>query len=180
MEYFFEAVLELLFGLAKIHHDEMPEIEYLDDFVVKHPFRKTLVRISSSLVIIVLFSVLWTLIKHEVRYLFAAVAFLCSLLFVLFLISFSFICTVNNECLRRSYWGLLKREIKWDDIICVRTIEQKNEKAVIIALYDRDGKCVIDFNTDMQNVWYIVKMAEHKGIEIRKEKDLTLRQISKL
>lgn len=181
MENFFEAVLEVVFGLAKDKPDKMPDIEYMDDFVVKHPIKKTFMRICATLVVIVVFSLLWIFIKNEAKYLFAVFVVLGVILFILSFISFSFKCSVNEERLHRSYLCMFKREIRWEDIICVRTVEQENEKTIVIALYDHKGKkCVIDFNTDMQNAWYIVKMAERKGIEIRNEKDLTLRQISKL
>ena len=62
----------------------------------------------------------------------------------------------------------------------MRVVEQTNEKSVIIALYNQTGKCVIDFNTDMENAWYIVKMAEQKEIEIKNEKDLTIKQLAHL
>jgi len=32
----------------------------------------------------------------------------------------------------------------------------------------------------MENVWYIVKMAEHKSINIKYEKDLSIKQLSHL
>ena len=51
---------------------------------------------------------------------------------------------------------------------------------MIIAIYNEEGKCVIDVNTDMDNAWYVVKMAEVKGITIKGEKDLSLKQISHL
>jgi len=34
--------------------------------------------------------------------------------------------------------------------------------------------------TDMENAWYVVKMAEEKSITIKQEKDLSLKQISQL
>ena len=59
----------------------------------------------------------------------------------------------------------------------MRVVEETNEKNVIIALYDQTSKCVIDFNTDIENVWYIVKMAERKSINIKHEKDLSIKQL---
>ena len=51
---------------------------------------------------------------------------------------------------------------------------------IIIAVYDESGKCIIDLNTDIENAWYVVKMPEEKNIVIKKEKDLSLKQISHL
>ena len=47
-------------------------------------------------------------------------------------------------------------------------------------LAHEEGKCVIDLSTDMENVWYIVKMAEVKNITVKHEKNLSLKQISHL
>jgi hypothetical protein len=180
VEHFVEFVLELLFGLAKDIPDKKPEMEYIDHFIVKHPRRKTVSRICATLIIVVVFSFLWILIKHETRYLFAIFVGLGIMLFALSLFAFSFKCDIDDTEISRSSFWLFQKKIKWQDILCVRVVEQTNEKSVIIALYNQTGKCVIDFNTDMENVWYIVKMAEQKEIEIRNEKDLTLKQLAHL
>ena len=46
--------------------------------------------------------------------------------------------------------------------------------------YNNDKKCVLDFSSEMENVWHIVKMAEFKNIEIRNEKNLSIKQIRRL
>lgn len=127
-----------------------------------------------------MFSFLWIFIKHETRYLFAVFVGLGIILFALSLFEFSFKCDIDDTKISRSFFWLFQRKIKWQDIFCVRVVEQTNEKSVIIALYNQTGKCVIDFNTDMENAWYVVKMAEQKGIEVRNEKDLTLKQLAHL
>ena len=180
MEHFVELILELLFGLAKGAPDKKPEIEYVDNFIVKHPRKKTIARICATLIIVALFSILWIFIKHETRYLFAVFVGLGIILFALSLFAFSFKCDIDDTKISRSLFWLFQKEIKWQDILCVRVVEQTNEKSVIIALYNQTGKCVIDFNTDMENAWYVVKMAEQKGIEVRNEKDLTLKQLAHL
>ena len=180
MEYFVELILELLFGLAKDAPDKKPEIEYVDNFIVKHPRKKTIARICATLIIVALFSILWIFIKHETRYLFAVFVGLGIILFALSLFAFSFKCDIDDTKMSRSYFWLFQKKIKWQDILCVRVVEQTNEKSVIIALYNQTGKCVIDFNTDMENAWYIVKMAEQKEIELENEKDLTIKQLAHL
>ena len=74
---------------------------------------------------------------------------------------------------------MLKKSISWGDLICVRKCETTGEKNVIIALYNKE-KCVLDVSTEMENAWYIIKMAEHKNIEVREEKDLTVKQMRHL
>lgn len=39
---------------------------------------------------------------------------------------------------------------------------------------------VLDVSSEMQNVWYIVKIAQEKRIEIREEKNLTIKQVKRL
>lgn len=181
MGHFFEFVTELLFGLARHSPDEMPnDITYKSDFIVKHPTKKNLARIFASLLIIVVFLLLWLIIKHETRYLFAIFVVLGCVLLVLSLVSFSFRCVVTETFLESSYWGLSKKYIPWRNIQCVRIIEKTDEKSVMIALYNKNGKCVIDINTDMENAWYVVKMTEEKSIIIKREKDLSLKQTSRL
>ena len=180
MEHFVELVLDLLFGLAKDTPDKMPETEYIEHFIVMHPHKKTIARICATFIIIAVFSFLWIFIKHEARYLFAIFVGLGIILFALSLFAFSFRCDVNHTEISHSCFWLFKKKIKWQDIICARVVERTNEKGVIIALYNQAGKCVIDFNTDMENAWYIVKMAEQKEIEIKNEKDLTIKQLAHL
>ena len=180
MGYFVELVLELLFGLVKDSPDKMPSVCYIDNFVIRHSRKKILVRICATLVSIGVFSMLWLLVKNEARYLFVMFAVLGFILLALSVFSFSFECYVNDVVISRNILWISKKKIQWQDIQCVRVVEQTNDKAVIIALYDQTGKCVIDFNTDMENSWYIVKMAEHKSINIKHEKDLSIKQLSHL
>ena len=180
MGHFVELVMELLFGLAKSTPEKMPEIDYVDHFLIRHPFEKTFARICFGLIMIVVFSVLWVVIKEETRYLFAAFVVLNIMLLFLSLYTFSFRCYVNEEKISRTFFLIFKKEMKWQDILCVRVVERTDEKAVIVALYDQTGKCVMDFDSDMDNVWYMVKMAEHKAICIRHEKDLSIRQLAHL
>lgn len=181
MEHFFELITELLFGFVKYSPDQMPDdITYKPNFIVKNPINKNVVRILTTLIIITVFSILWLIIKGDTCFLFMIFVLLAFALLVLSLISFSFRCYVKEDFLESSYWGLFKKRILWSDVQCVRVIKKTDEKSVIIAIYNNDGKCIIDLNTDMDNVWYIVKMAEEKNIIIKHEKDLSLKQISHL
>lgn len=178
MEHFVELFLEILFGFSKDSPERMPKIEYLDNYVIKHNYKKTLAKVCITLFIIIVFSLLWIFIKHETWLLFAIFMFLGTILFVLSIFAFSFRCDVNeNEILRTNLW-LFKTKVKWNDIQCIRVVKYTNEKHQIIALYNQNGKCLLDFNTDMDNAWYLVKTAEHLSIQIRYEKDLSFKQLS--
>ena len=89
MGHFVELVLEFLFGLTKDSPDKMPSVNYIDSFVIRHPRKKTLARICATLVLIVVFSVLWFLVKHETRFLFVIFAVLGFILLALSVFSFS-------------------------------------------------------------------------------------------
>ena len=169
-----------MFDFAKHSPDKMPnDITYKSDFVVKHPAKKNLARIFATLLIICIF-VTMDIIEHETGFLFAFFVILSCVLLVLSLISFSFRCSVTETLMESSYWGLLKKHTLWSDVWFVRIIEKTDEKSVIIAVYNESGKCIIDLNTDMENAWYVVKMAEEKNIDIKYEKNLSLKQIFRL
>ncbi|MBQ8287407.1 MAG: hypothetical protein IJX76_01390 [Clostridia bacterium] len=180
MGHFVELCMELLFGLSKGSPEKMPEIEYTDYFVIKHPRKKTLVKICATLVWIIVFLLLWAFIKHETRYLYAIFIGLGVVLLSLSVHAFSFQCSVDDgELLRSSFW-IFKKKILWKDVSCVRVLEESNEKTVTIALYNMAGRWMIDFNTDMENAWYVIKMAEHKAICIQQERDLPIDKLGRL
>lgn len=181
MEHFVEIIAESLFGLAKETPDTMPEdISYNSDFIVRHPAKKTLARTVASLIVAGVFSLACLLMDIDTRILYVLFTVLFGSVFFLSLIALSFRCFVSERCINKSYWGLLSKRIEWHQVSCVRVVEKTDEKSVVIAIYNEDGKCVIDLNTDMDNAWYVVKMAEVKGVTIKQEKDLSIKQISRL
>ena len=182
MEHFFELIAELLFGLAKNKPDKMPDdISYNSNFIVKYPAKKTIAQIVATLVIITVFALLLIIVEDvDTQILYVIFIILSGALLILSLIAFSFRCYVTEEHIKKNCWGLFSKHIEWDNVSCIRVVEQTDEKSVIVAIYNKDGKCVIDLNTDMDNVWYVVKMAESKSITVKHEKDLSLKQISHL
>lgn len=180
MKHLIELILELLFGIIKDSPEKMPEIEFKEHFIIKYNSKKTIARICASLIVIIIFSSLWFLIKYETRILFAIFVFLGTVLLALSVYTFSFVCYVSDKEISRKFLLIFSKKIKWNDIQCVRVVEQSNEKTVTIALYNQIGKCIIDFNTDMENAWYVIKMAEHLSIFIKYDKDLSIKQLARL
>ncbi len=181
MGHIVELIAELLFGLAKDKPVKMPEdISYNPNFIVKHPTKKTIARIIATLIIITVFALLLIIVDADTRVLYIIFIILFGALLILSFIAFSFRCHVTEQHIKKDYWGLFSTYIEWTNVSCLRIVEQTNEKSVIVAIYNTDGKCAIDLNTDMDNVWYVVKMAEAKSITVKHEKDLSLKQISRL
>lgn len=181
MGHIVELITELLFGLAKNKPDKMPDdISYNSNFIVKYPAKKTIARIVATLIIVAVFALLLIIVDADTQILYVIFIILFGALLILSLIAFSFRCYVTEQHIKKSYWGLFSKYIEWDKVSCIRVVEKTDEKSVIIAIYNDDGKCVIDLNTDMENVWYIVKMAKIKNITVKHEKDLSLKQISHL
>ena len=181
MGHFIEIIVELLFGLAKDKPDKMPEnISYNPCFTVRHPVKKTIARMIATLIVIGVFSIFWIFVDSDTRILYLIFIVLLGILLMLSLMAFSFRCYVTEQYIQKSNWGMFCKHIEWNNVSCIRVVEQTDEKSVIIAIYNNDGKCFIDLNTDMENVWYVVKMAEAKNITVKHEKDLSLKQISHL
>jgi len=180
LEYFIEGVLELLFSIAKKKPEKKPDIELKNKFIVY--YNKTLSAITLLVLFLggILFSIFSFFVDSDTRILFYIFVALFFILFLLFLFLFSIRYNVSSEQIRIISCFFFKKEIMWNDISCVRTIEKEDDSNLIIALYNQDGNCVADISTDMENAWYIVEMAQHKNIEIREEKDLTIKQIKKL
>lgn len=172
MEFFIELVAEALVASAKESPEEMPEIEYKEHFVVRHPRKKTLAHICASLIWVVAFTVLyWILFEHETRYLMLIFAILGAFISIFAAEAFSYRCSVDEtEILQTSFW-IFKKKVQWSDVSYARVLEKTGDKTVIIALYNANGKFMIDFLTGMENAWHVVKMAEQKGIEIKKVRD---------
>lgn len=180
MEHFIEGILELIFGLTKDTPESMPEIEYKNSFVIKNTTKKMIMRIIASLIVVIAFSIGFLFVDLDTRILFLVFIILFAFIILLFIDSLLFKCIVKEQTLSVFSLFHMKKILFWKDIICVRKCETTNEKSVIIALYNKEKKCVLDVSTEMENAWYIIKMAEYKNIEVREEKDLTVKQMRHL
>ena len=180
MEHFIEAALELLFGLFKSEHKEQPDVDLKNEFKVYYNKTASVIFLSILFLGCALFLAASFFVGSDTKilfYIFSAPLFIC---FGLNLFLFSIKYDVNNEKIAKTTLLFFKKQILWDEICCVRIIEKDDDSNVIIALYNNDKKCVLDFLSEMENVWHIVKMAEFKNIEIRNEKNLSIKQIRRL
>ena len=182
MEHLVEVVMEWLFARFKGKPDSMPEIEEKETFVVRHKRSVTVAVLAVIGAFVVGCALFFLLLQQEERWIGVLIGVPAFLAFWVPAWLFSFRCTVTTESLRRSGFGWRKKEVLWSDVICVRVIEQteQDSPSVTIAVYDRTRKCVIDVSAEMDNAWHIVKMAEKKEIEIRRESNLSLKQMNRL
>ena len=131
----------------------------------------------ASLLVAIVFGIGCLFVNLDTRILFFVFIVLFAFIALFSIDALSFRCFVNEQNVTASSFFMFKKSISWEDIICVRKCETTEEKSVWIVLYGKDKKRVLDISTEMENAWYIVKMAEFKNIEIREEKDLTIKQM---
>ncbi len=173
-----ESVLDLI---GKSKPDIMPGIEYKSEFIVKHKSSQIFAKCILSIAIIII-SIICFIFTHndtENSPLFIIFAVLGVLTLLPAIYASLYKCKIDEKTLVRCEM-FKKKTYNWSDIVCVRKIETTNQHSLTIALYNKNGKLIFDCATDMGNAWYILKMAEAKGIEIREEKDLTIKQLNHL
>ena len=181
MEHFVEVIMELLFSLHKDTPDKMPEdIAYNPCFVVGLSTKKIVFKILTTLILICVPVLLLRVVHGNTRLLFIALIILLSIALIFILTGVSFRCFVSEQYIHKSHWGMFRKHLEWSSVSCIRIVEKTNEHYVIIAIYNENGKCIIDLDSELDNAWYVVKMAEVKNIEVKHEKDLSLKQISQL
>ncbi len=180
MEFIAEFVLEVLFECIKKKPEKRPELESKDAFTI-HPSKKRetfFLTLYGFLTALFLF--LSLLVDPDTAVLFYIFSALVFVIFCLSLFIFSTRYEVNTENIEKTTLFFSRKTVLWQDIICVRIITQGEDDDIIIALYQKDGKLALDASTKLKNTWYLVKMAEDKDIEIREEKDLSLKKIKHL
>lgn len=150
--------------------ESISELEYKDSFAVKFPTKKTVFWTVVAAIFALAFSLLAVFVRNDARFIFIVFALLSAGLLLIYLVELSYKCRVDETALCESYCGRLKKKILWENIIAVKRVEKKSGKTVNVALYDQSRKRVAEFDTNMQNAWYVLKMAERKNIKIVTEK----------
>ncbi len=184
MEHFIEGilegVLELFSGIVRTSPDEMPDISYKDCFVVKYNVKHNIFATVASVLLLIALVAAAVFIDNDVRIMFIILAAGACVLLIYTLWMHSYSCVVTPETLTETKLFSRRKTVFWKDILCVRKIEYADKSDVTIALYNHDGKLVLDVSSDADNAWYILKMAEEKQIEIRSEKNLSIRKMMRL
>ncbi len=180
MEHFIEGFLELLFSFAKSKPKKRPTLEQKNDFVVHYNKVASIISLPPSFLAGTAFLGFSFIMDNDTKVLFIIFSVLFFLTFFLFSFLFSIKYYINKKEIVKQTLFFFKKTILWEDIICLRIIEKTDESEVTIALYGKDKKLALDVSSQMENAWYLVNMAETKQIEVKKEKDLSLKQLSKL
>ncbi len=179
MEYLAEAVLEVLFSLVRGNPAAMPDITYKEQFTVHYNKKKIGREALFSLFFILIFSVLAILFRQdEICILYVIFVAIGVILFGLtaYLASFSCSVTPKELLIRRLF---RKKSIPWSEVAYVKRVYHSDDGSEILVLYRADGRCLIDFTSDIDQVWYVLKMAEQKALEIREAWNLSIREIYK-
>ena len=180
MEIIAEFVLEILFECIKKKPEKRPELESKDAFTVYPSKKRKVFFLTLYGFLAALFLFLSLLVDPDTAVLFYIFSALFSIIFCFSLYIFGTRYEANTETVEKSTLFFSRKTILWQDVICVRIITQGEDDDIIIALYQKDGKLSLDASTKLKNTWQLVKMAEDKGIEIREEKDLSLKEIKHL
>ncbi len=163
--------------IGKSKPDSIPDIEYKSEYVIKYKKSAIFAKCILSILIIVLSAIcfLFTHNDLDTNPIFSIFAVLGIITLLPAIYANNYKCTVTEEKL-----AFKKKCFHWNEIICVRDIVTTNQHSHTIAVYDKNGKCVFDCDSDMENAWCLLKTAEIKGIEIRQENNLSLKQINRL
>lgn len=147
--------------------EQMPDIEYIPEFVIKYnPEELIARRIVWILLLVIAVS---SITKNFIA--------VCGIVLVMLAgmgvsLQHRYFVTPDHIVVRPSRL-FLRKEVFWEDMIGLRIVETRKTSSVRLILYDKMKLRVLDLSTPMENLWYLVKMAEHKNIEIRKEKNIS-------
>ena len=72
---------------------------------------------------------------------------------------------VNPVYIEKRYFLFFKRTLHWSEVTGVRIDRDSSDGKVRAELFHGD-EAVISFSSENVGFWYIVKMAEHKGIPV--------------
>ncbi len=166
-------MLGLLFSSAKDSPEQMPcNLEYKKSFILRLPTAEVKRELFLALLSVTVVIFGFWLNNDTVGRIFIVP----SLMLVICLLTDTSPVYVNEECI--DFKGFVlgrRRKIFWRDITKLRLLENYDSAKVIAVLF-RDEKSLLSIDTDYENFWYVVKMAEQKGIQTEKHKD-TLKYI---
>ncbi len=174
MENLAELLLEILFGLHKDTPEQMPtDTRYTPEFSLSYRAK------GISLVLFVMLTAVSIIFAFRGDGLWFALLFAIPAiaLLAIYIYQRSLRIDIDETCINERTFILFRKTIPWESVKCVRLIENDGEKHVTFALYAHDGRHLTDYVSDMRNFWLVVVMAERKGIEIRKEKNLSIKEI---
>ncbi len=181
MDDLFEFILELIGVVVDAKHKHAPISEnepYCPAFVIRYKAKHLLLYAVLWVVIFVIGAALSYL--EDVNSFWFMLVFLLCIGLLAFLYSAGNNCAVDERRLRRRRMFIFGKTVAWDDVICLRVIENTQNRSTTLALYGRDKKCCLQLSTPMIRLGLLIKMAEYRGVEIRRETNLTVNQMRRL
>lgn len=167
MEKFIEKLISMIFGFTKDSTLKIPDINYKNEYLISLYPSKAISKIISSLIILLLSVTLWFVVGDDNKNLLFIFILLGLAFFVFAIGSVSYSCKVNDEKLVEKTFFFFKKTTYWNNITTIVKEKSNRGKCIVISLLDRDGKCLIDFSTEMKNAWYLIKTAQNKKISIK-------------
>jgi len=170
MKKFLYKILEALFDISKEGPDECPDLEYKNSFTLKYYPKKVALKFIGSALLIGFFATVWFIANPNSQLIFAILIVLSVIIIILTLHSFCYRCVITEESLKRIVFFVMRKTVYWSNVSSIKKFEHQGEKAVRFEIYNKTARCVLTFNSSMENAWYIIKMAEEKGIPIKQDK----------
>lgn len=176
MEHIIEFLMEMLFSSSKDKPEQMPEgLEYKEKFTLSTP-KSQIKGYSFFTVVSVAVVVLGFLLNNDVI---AWIFIIPSVFLPIYVCILAANASVDEERIVFKHCIFAPEKIvMWNNVTHVKHIEYTDKSTVTVAVYN-ERKLLFDSCTPTENIWYLIKMAEHKGIPVIKETDTSLRELYK-
>lgn len=143
-----------------------PTLPYRSTFVVRKPRRRILIRYGWSLLGVMIILALAFILAPDVAMLCFLLVALPLILGILAWAEMSWKLMVTDESLESRGW-ITRKRIDWRDVTLVRVERTAGARPVDMVLCDRDGQDMLTVDSDHPEAWYLLRMAEEKGIAVR-------------
>ncbi len=171
----FGGIIEIgIDSIKSTKHRKMPDIEYKSEFTIKYKLKLVIVLLFISFVFIAagIAGLVYISDPDAIPLFIIALIFgTVSLITSIFIGRFR--CKVDKYELTLQKWFFIApKTILWNDIERLQKSRKDDDGALRFQLYDKSGKRILTCNTDMKNAYYLLKMAENKGVKITASKEL--------
>ena len=174
MEHIIEFLMEMLFSSSNDKPQRMPNgIEYKEEFTLRSPKSQIYGYLFFTVVCIAVVALGFLLNNDVIAWIFIIPSVFMPIL-VCFIAANAYV--DEEKIVFRRCIFTWNKTVKWADVTHSKQIEYTDSSTVVLALYNK-RKFLFEVCTPTDNMWYMIKMAERKGIPIIKETDTTLREL---